>query len=42
MVLCFVVHFFDVHGRPLEAGFYTGLPAYHNLVYVSNFLVQFN
>ena len=31
-----IVHFFDANGRPLEAGYYTGFPAYHNLVYVSN------
>lgn len=35
----FAVHFFDADGRPLEAGFYTGFPAYHNLVYVRNCLV---
>ena len=30
----YIVHFFDSNGQPLEAGYYTGFPAYHNLVYV--------
>ena len=24
---------FDAHGRPLEPAFYSGFPAYHNLIY---------
>ena len=42
---CFCFFFseaaFDLAGRPLEPAFYTGFPAYHNLIYVSFFSIFF-
>lgn len=33
MFVCVPEALFDKSGRPLDAGFYTGSPAYHSLVY---------